>query len=146
MRTAIWARCTDTSGVPGRRQAAALLAVAGALALLGLAADAGGRVLAWPAAVLLSATALRDLLLGPALRADRDHVVVVSGWRTTAVPWSAVDRLRVVTDRRAPLLEVDAGDVLLLLSRWHLGRPPALVLDELSHLAPGRTRGPQPGS
>lgn len=130
----------------GWRAAAALLAAAGALVLLGLAADAGGRVLAWPAAGLLGATALRDLVLGPALRADREHVVVVSGWRRSAVPWDAVDRLRVVTDRRSPLLEVDGGDVLLLLSRWRLGRPPALVLDELSHLAPARTREPQPGS
>lgn len=130
----------------GRRQAAALLAGAVALVLLGLTADAGGRVLAWPAALLLVGTALRDLVLGPALRADGDRVVVVSGWRTTTVPWSAVDRLRVVTDRRAPLLEIDAGEDLLLLSRWRLGRPPAAVLDELWAVVPPRVRGPQPSS
>ena len=131
---------------PGRRQAAALLAGAVALVLLGLAADAGGRVLAWSAALLLAGAALRDLVLGPALRADRDRVVVVSGWRTTTVPWSAVDRLRVVTDRRAPLLEIDAGEDLLLLSRWRLGRPPAAVLDELWAVLPPRATGSQPSS
>lgn len=127
----------------GRRQAVALLVGAVALVLLGWSADAGGRVLAWPAAALLAAAALRDLVLGPALRADGRQVAVVTGWRTTTVPWSGVDRLRVVTDRRAPLLEIDAGADLLLLSRWRLGRPPAVVLDELRAVAPP---GAQPTS
>lgn len=124
----------------GRRQAVALVVGAVALALLGLSTDAGGRVLAWPAAALLAALAVRDLVLGPALRADGQRVAVVTGWRTTTLPWSGVDRLRIVTERRAPLLEIDAGEDLLLLSRWRLGRPPAVVLDELRAVAPPGTQ------
>lgn len=121
---------TVTAG-PSRSQTAALGAAGVLLVLVGLAADAGGRVLSWPAAALLLLTAVRDLALGPALSADDHGLVVVNGWRRTALAWTSVERLRVVTDRRAPLLEVDAGERLVLLSRWRLGRPPAAVLEEL---------------
>ena len=126
---------TVTAG-PARSQSAALAAAGLLLVLAGLSADAGGRVLSWPAAALLLLTAVRDLVLGPALSADDSGLVVVTGWRRTALAWPSVERLRVVTDRRAPLLEVDAGERLVLLSRWRLGRPPAAVLDELRLVGP----------
>ena len=121
---------------PARSQTLALLAAGVLLALVGLGADAGGRVLSWPAAALLLAAGARDLALAPALTADAQGLVVVHGLRRTRFPWTAVERLRVVTDRRAPLLEVDTGDALVLLSRWRLGRPPATVLQELRAIAP----------
>ena len=125
---------------PARRVSYAMACAALGLLLAGLASDAGGRVLAWPAALLLAGAALRDLVLGPTLRADHEAVRVVTGLRRRTVPWAAVERLRLVTERRTPLLEVDAGDDLLLLSRWRLGRSPSLVLDELAALAPRSLR------
>ena len=130
---------TVTAG-PAPSQTAALLVAGVLLLVVGLLSDAGGRVLAWPAGVLLLVLGARDLVLGPALRAGPDGLVVVSGLRRRTVPWAAVERLRLVTERRTPLLEVDAGDDLLLLSRWRLGRSPSLVLDELAALAPRSLR------
>jgi hypothetical protein len=49
-----------------------------------------------------------------------------------------VTRLRVVTDRRAPLLEVDLEHRVLVLSRGRLGRSPHEVLDELEALRVSR--------
>ncbi len=112
----------------------ALLLAAGALVLLGAVADAGGRVLAWPAAALLAGCALRDLLLRPVLQAGPAGLQVVTGLRRRSVPWSSVERLRVVRDRRTPLLEIDLGDTLVVLSRFRLGRAPEDVLSELSAL------------
>ena len=108
-----------------------LLAAAALLVVLGALGDAGGRVLAWPAAGLLAGAALRDLVLTPTLAADRAGVRVVSGVRRRYVPWSEVEALRLVTDRRTPLLELDLGETLVVLGRTRLGRPPADVLEEL---------------
>ncbi len=115
--------------------ASGVLAAAGLLlAVAGAAADPAGRLLASPAALLLLAVAGRDLLLRPALRADAAGIVVVTGLRRRAVAWTEVERVQVVTDRRAPLLELDLGDTLVLLSRLRLGRPPEAVAAELSAL------------
>lgn len=115
--------------------ASGVLAAAGLLlAVTGAAADPTGRLLAWPAALLLLAVAGRDLLLRPALCADSAGIEVVTGLRRRAVAWADVERVRVVTDRRAPLLELDLGDTLVLLSRLRLGRPPHAVPAELSAL------------
>lgn len=119
---------------PTRGVSCAIAGAAVGLLLAGLVSDAGGRVLAWPAALLLAGAALRDLLLGPTLRADHEAVRVVTGLRRRTVPWAQLEGLRVVRDRRAPLLELDLGDTLVLLSRLRLGRPPADVLQELSAL------------
>lgn len=120
----------------GPAPAASGVLVAAGLLLVGVGAtaDPAGRLLAWPAALLLLAVAGRDLLLRPVLRADAAGVEVVTGLRRRAVAWSDVERVRVVTDRRAPLLELDLGDTLVLLSRLRLGRPPEAVAAELSAL------------
>jgi hypothetical protein len=116
---------------PTRTAAWALLAGAAALLVVGLVADAGGRLLALPAAVLLAGLAARDLALRPVLRADAAGLDVVVGLRRRRVDWAQVERLRVVQDRRTPVLEIDLGATLVLLTRGRLGRSPALVLQEL---------------
>lgn len=68
------------------------------------------------------------------LCADPAHVSVVVGLRRTTVPWVQVERLRVVRDRRIPVLEIDLGSTLVVLSRYSLGRQPAEVLAQLSAL------------
>ena len=64
------------------RTAAVLLLLAGcAAALLSLVADPAGRVLLLPAAALVVALGLRDLLLRPVLHADVSGLEVVTGLR-----------------------------------------------------------------
>lgn len=110
------------------------LAAAGLL-LLGLVpADAIGRLLLLPAAGVLLGISLRDLLLRPTLSATPEGLTVVSGLRRVWLPWAEVHGLRVVTDRRAPLLEIDLGDTLVVLSRARLGAAPWQVLEQLDSL------------
>lgn len=122
----------------GPARAAGVLQVALGLALLAgtAAADPVGRVLLVPAGVALLASGLRDLLLAPVLRATGAGLDVVDGLRRRHLAWSQVEDLRVVTDRRAPLLEVDAGDHVVVLSRRRLGASPYQVLEDLQALRP----------
>jgi hypothetical protein len=114
-----------------------LQVVAGLVLLLGTTlADPVGRVLLVPAGLLLAGSGLRDLLLRPVLTADRDGLTVVEGLHRRQLPWTEVEGVRVVTDRRAPLLELDLGTHVVVLSRRRLGRPPYQVLEELQQLRP----------
>lgn len=119
---------------PTRAAGAALLLAAAVLVAVAAAADTPGRLLALPAALVLAGLGLRDLLLRPVLRADTEALEVVVGLRRHRFAWSQVQRLRLVTDRRTPLLELDLGDTLVVLTRARLGRPPDLVLAELLDL------------
>ena len=119
-----------------RRSGLALLAGALVLAVVAVVADPGGRLLAAPAALLALVAAVRELRGGALLRADREGVVVRQGWRTVSAGWDQVERLRVVKDRRAELLEIDVGATVLVLSRQRLGRYPADVLADLQALQP----------
>lgn len=122
---------------PSRAAALGLLGLAVVLAVLGATSDLGGAVLALPAAAVAVGLGVRDLLLVPVLRADREGLSVVQGLRRRAVAWPEVVRLRTVTDRRAVLLELElADDDVLLLSRGRLGRDPRDVLEELQRLRP----------
>ena len=124
------------SAGPSRSSTSLLLLAAALLVVLGAAADAGGRVLAWPAAGLLAAAGLRDLLLSPVLRADEAGLEVVVGLRRHRVPWAQLEAARVVTDRRTPLLELDLGSTLVVLPGRRLGRAPQVVLEQLLRLQP----------
>jgi hypothetical protein len=77
------------------------------------------------------ALAIRDLRSGPVLRAGPAGLEVLQGLRRASVPWSQVERMRVVRDRRTEMLELDLGTTLALLSRNRLGRLPDDVLTEL---------------
>jgi len=123
----------DRAVEAGPGSLAVLAVLTGALTLAGLAAlaDPAGRLLAGVGAAVAAVAGLRDLLLRPVLRADRTGVDVVSGVRRLHADWAQVEQLRVVTDRRAPLLELDLGGPVVVLSRLRLGRPPAAVLAEL---------------
>ena len=49
----------------------------------------------------------------------------VTGWRRVRAAWPEVERMRVVRDRRAELLELDLGHTVVLLSRTRMDRLPA---------------------
>jgi len=130
-----------------RRRAYGLLGSAAVLAGIALLSDPAGRLLAVPAAVAVLALAVRDLRSGPLLLADDEGVDVLQGLRRVRAPWSSVERMRVVKDRRTELLELDIGRTLVLLSRQRLGRPPQDVLTELLAIrsGPGPVGGAPPG-
>jgi hypothetical protein len=122
----------DTLVVPARRQLGyGLLALALVLALITVQTDLPGRLLTVPALVAALVLALRDLRGGELLRADASGLAVRDGWRRVSASWAEVERLRVLRDRRAELLELDLGRTVVLLSRQRLGRPPEDVLTEL---------------
>ncbi len=102
-----------------------------ALAVVAVLSDAAGQLLAVPAALVALALAVRDAVLRPVLEAGPDGLTAVQGVRRHTARWDQVAALRVVTDRRAPLLEIDLDDRVLLLSRNRLGRSPHAVLEEL---------------
>jgi hypothetical protein len=122
----------DTLIIPVPRQRAyGLLAFSGVLAVVADLSDAAGRLLALPAALIVLGLATRDLKGGPVLRADADGIDVLQGLRRIRVPWSRVERMRVVRERRTEMLELDLGSTLALLSRNRLGRLPDDVLTDL---------------
>jgi hypothetical protein len=114
-----------------RSRAYGLVAFAVVLAVVAVLSDPAGRLLALPAAVAVLALAVRDLRSGPLLVADADGVRALTGLRRVAAPWSDVERMRVLRDRRSELLEIDAGRTLILLTRQRLGRLPDEVLTDL---------------
>ena len=124
-----------TAGPPLTVAVVELLAAA---ALLAAVVPAGplGRLLLLCAAVLVLVRGLRDLLLRPTLRATPQGLSLVDGLRRLDVPWAQVEQIRVVTDRRAQLLEVDLGDAVVVLSRSRLGAAPYLIREQLEELRP----------
>ncbi len=119
---------------PGRTGSVLLLLAAVGLLAGATAADPAGRLLLVAAALWLAVLVGRDLLLAPVLDADLEGLRVVDGWRRLEVAWSRVEDVRLVTDRRAPLVELDLGDRLVVLSRRRLARSPSEVVDELTAL------------
>ena len=119
---------------PGRTGSVLLLLAAVGLLAGATAADPAGRLLLVAAALWLAVLAGRDLLLAPVLDADLEGLRVVDGWRRLEVAWLGVEDIRLITDRRAPLVELDLGDRLVVLSRRRLARPPSEVVDELTAL------------
>ena len=117
-----------------RQRAYGLLALTAVLVVVTVLSDSAGRLLTAPAALVTLGLAMRDLTSGPVLRADATGVTVLQGLRTLRAPWSQVERMRVVKDRRTEMLELDLGSTLALLSRHRLGRLPADVLTDLLSL------------
>jgi len=115
--------------VPDRRYTA--LAAGGALgALLAvlITDDAGGRLLAGLAGLMLVAYVVTDLVFSPRVVANRDGIVVRAPLTRARVPWSEVGAVRAETrfryGVRSTTLEIDAGPVLVVLSHRALGADP----------------------
>ena len=124
--------------VPPRR-VYGLLALAFALLMVAALSDTAGRLLTAPAAFVVLGMAVRDLLGGPVLVADSHGLRLLQGMRRVRAPWSQVERMRVVKDRRTEMLELDLGSTLALLSRHRLGRYPDEVLADLLALRTAST-------
>lgn len=115
-----------------------------ALCAAGLATDAMGRFLALVAGLGLLAVAAGDLLRRPRLRADDAGVTARTLTGRIDLPWSQVEAVRVDQRRgvavRSTLLEIDAGETLVMLSRRALGADPRDVADALAELRDGHPR------
>jgi hypothetical protein len=96
--------------------------------------DPLGAVLLVPAGCAALGLGLRDLLLSPVLTADAAGITVVEGLRRTRATWPEVTRVRTVSDRRTPLLEIDLDDRVVVISRRRLGAPVEDVLAALAAL------------
>ena len=129
---------------PPRRLTSALALGAALLTVLAVLADPAGRLLAGSGAVLAALAVARDLLLGPVLRADHGGVTVLAGWRQVHASWSTVAALTVRTDRRTPVLDLDLGDTVVVLSRLRLGAAPDDILLVLQTLQTGGSHNPAP--
>ena len=99
-------------------------------------ADGPGAFLLVVGALGLLGSGVRDLVQRPVLRADAGGLVLAQGLGHRTVAWTDLERVQVVVDRRAPLLELDLGDAVHVLSRRRLGRSPQSVLDDLEALRP----------
>jgi hypothetical protein len=96
--------------------------------------DRLGWVILLPTALAAAASGLRDRVLTPVLTADADGIAIVDGLHRIGARWPQVERLRAVRDRRSPLLEVDLGDHVVVLSRRRLGADVDEVLEALEAL------------
>jgi hypothetical protein len=120
------------------RRELAVFKILGGLACAGLAVywwiagDVGGVLLAVPAAVLIGAMGLRDLLVPVRLAADESGITVVHGFMGKRhVPWDAIWDVKVDVRRRwglrSEMLEIDTGDHLHVFSPHELGASPTEV-------------------
>ncbi len=106
-------------------------AVAGALLFTAVAvldADAGARVLATCAAVLLATLGGTDLVFAPRLVAGAGGLAIRTLTTRRRITWDEVERFAVDEHGRygltARALEIDAGAHLVVLGRHSLGRDP----------------------
>ena len=113
-----------------------LFGVVMALACALVASDPPGRFLSGVAAGGLLVFAAGSWRARPRL-AVTPQGLVYRGWlRTRTLTHADIERIRITEFRRlgrkARLLEIDADDELIVLSRWDLGVDPLAVLDGLT--------------
>jgi hypothetical protein len=106
--------------------------------LLAMLADPAGRLLLGVAALGLLAVGAADVLLRPRLAADRAGIQIRTLATRHRVPWSAIRRVDVDEHTRYGLtsrtLELEAGDLFVVLGKRTLGADPRDVADTLARL------------
>jgi PH (Pleckstrin Homology) domain-containing protein len=106
--------------------------------LLAMLADPAGRLLLGVAALGLLAVGAADVLLRPRLAADRAGIQIRTLATRHRVPWSAIRRVDVDEHTRYGLtsrtLELEAGELFVVLGKRTLGADPRDVADTLARL------------
>jgi hypothetical protein len=106
--------------------------------LLAVLADPAGRLLLGVAALGLLVLGAADLVLRPRLAADPAGVQVRTLASRHRLPWSAVDRVEVEEHTRYGLtsrtLELESGELLVVLGKRTLGADPRDVADALARI------------
>ena len=117
---------------------AALAAIA--ITVVVVSHDPAGRLLAGVAAAVLAGYAVTDVVFWPRLTASGDGLRVRTPAARAHLAWSQIDAIRVDERYRLGLrsrtLEVDAGDLLVVLSGRALGDDPRTVLGLLQAFDP----------
>jgi Bacterial PH domain len=95
--------------------------------------DAGGRLLAVLAAVVLLGYVVSDLVFSPRVVASPEGIVVNAPLTRARLSWSDIEGVR-ADDRirlglRSTTLEIDAGSTLAVLSRRAIGMNPESAAD-----------------
>ena len=102
--------------------------------------DSAGRLLFGLATALFALYVVTDLVFTPRLFVDATGLTVRTPFLQAALPWAEVER--VVADSRqryglrSVTLEIDAGENLIVLSRWALGEDPELVAERVAAFTP----------
>jgi PH (Pleckstrin Homology) domain-containing protein len=131
---------TSTAAAWSPRPIETALAFGGGLVVLALAAlaDPAGRLLLGVAALGLLAVAGTDLLLRPRLAADPAGLQVRTLISRHRLPWTALRRVEVDEHTRYGLtsrtLELEAGELLVVLGKRTLGADPRDVADTLARI------------
>jgi len=106
--------------------------------LLAVLADPAGRLLLGVAALGLLTVGAADLALRPRLAADRAGVQVRTLASRHRLPWSAIQRVDVDEHTRYGLtsrtLELEAGELFVVLGKRTLGADPRDVADVLARI------------
>ena len=117
----------------------AVAILAGVVVLaLALFADPAGRLLLGVAALGLLAIGAADVALRPRLAADRSGIQVRTLASRHRLPWSAIQRVDVDEHTRYGLtsrtLELEAGELFVVLGKRTLGADPRDVADVLAQI------------
>lgn len=120
-----------------------VLAAIGLLAAAGASAfspDKAGTLLFACAAAVLAAYVAGDVLFSPRLCADGQGLVIRTPLVRARLSWPEVDDVRAVTRVRHGLrgvtLEIDAGELLVVLGRRSLGADPQQVVAAVCRFDP----------
>jgi hypothetical protein len=124
------------------RAIAGLIAFAGAVSAVAavLNSDPGGRLFLACVTIALLAIAASDLVFSPRLTAGPTGLAIFAPMTRTSLSWAEIDSITV--DERTHLglasraLEIESGDLLVVLSRRRLGMDPREVLTQLEAVRP----------
>jgi hypothetical protein len=122
----------DLTFGPDRRIAYLTLPAAAIAGVASLIADgAASRVVAALAAVILVLIGTSTLYFRPRLRVTRTGLRVFGPFDRVSLDWSVVESVRAISTTRRGLrstvLEISAGERLVVLDRWDLASDPELV-------------------
>lgn len=114
-------------------------ALIGGAIVTGLGGDRAGLVLFGAGGLLIAALAAFGALIRPRLAADRESITVRTLTGTHRLAW-ATTRIRLVNTRRfgreSATIEIESGELLIVLGRIDLGADPHDVIDILAALRP----------
>jgi hypothetical protein len=121
---------------PTRWLSLAIAAVAASAAIAAVITDdRAGRLLLAVAATVLALIAASDFVFSPRLVADSAGLTIRTPSQRTRLAWAEIDVIRVDTRTHLGLasaaLEIDSGELLVVLSKRSLGRDPGAVYDEI---------------
>jgi hypothetical protein len=110
--------------------------------VLAFADDPAQRLFAGVVVLVLLVIAASDLIFAPRLTVDEDGLRVYAPFDRVRLPWRDIDSVTVSTVRRlglrSAILEISAGDRLVVLDRHDLAADPWAVTNRIAELLRSR--------